>query len=44
MDDLGQTILSVIEFFSDFARYFGKCNAVWTTCGFDKIGRIFVKG
>ena len=33
-----------LNVFSDFARYFGKCNAVWTRCAFDKIGRIFVKG
>ena len=33
-----------LNFFSDFAKYFGKCNAVWTRCSFDKIGRIFVKG
>ena len=45
MDNLSQIILSVIEFFfSDFARYFGKCNAVWTRRTFDKIGQIFVKG
>ena len=30
-------------FFSDFARYFGKCNAIWTRCAFDRIGQIFVK-
>ena len=32
-----------LNFLSNFARYFGKCNAVWTRCAFDKIGRIFVK-
>ena len=44
MDNLGQTVLSVIEFFSGFARYFGKCNAIQTTCAFDKIGQVFIKG
>ena len=32
-----------LNFVSDFARYFGKCNAVWTRCAFHKIGQIFVK-
>ena len=31
-------------FFSDFARYFGKCNSIRNTCAFDKIGQGFVKG
>ena len=41
MYNLGQTVLSMIEFFSDFARYFKKCNTIWTTCASDKIGQIF---
>ena len=32
-----------LNFFSSFARYFGKCIAVWIRCVFDKIARIFVK-